>query len=400
IRHGAVVMVAELLPALAAAAAATATTATATAATAATAAATATTAATAAAIAATEADAPSLSPTSSRGTGTTTTTTTSGINLSSSSSPTLTWPISPERQAAVAGLVPAIDKARLYRGKGGEVMREAVARLVEGCSTVVLEMSAAQHAKVLEALDENLRHPQQYIQKGAVAAVRSYAKAYLVNDPRAAAAFRTRYLDAYLTRLHDANVAVRRGYSLALGSLPAQLLRPVLEEAIDALVDGCVPEDDPNERDVDSRVNCIKALGQLLETMFTTGNGQSGSGALGPCHETAELLRDKILPCLHTSMEDYTTDNRGDVGSWVREAAMRVLATGVALLPICYCRKGCSSGGNSCSDGDDGSLTDYSPGLNELTGKSDISSFYFPQGEKPPRILFRTCRTSPPPYMT
>ncbi len=39
-----------------------------------------------------------------------------------------------------------------------------------------------------------------------------------------------RYLDQYLTRLHDPNVAVRRGYALALGSLPLQLLRPVRDE--------------------------------------------------------------------------------------------------------------------------------------------------------------------------
>ncbi|GLI66672.1 hypothetical protein VaNZ11_010602, partial [Volvox africanus] len=231
---------------------------------------------------------------------------------------------------------------------------------------VGLEMSSAQHGKVLEALDENLRHPQQYIQAGAVAAVRAYAKAYLINDPRAAATFRTRYLDAYLTRLHDANVAVRRGYSLALGSLPAQLLRPVLEEAVDALVDGCIPEDNPDERDMDSRVNCTKALGQLLETMLTTRNSQRGSEVLKPCNEMAELLRDKILPCLHASLEDYTTDNRGDVGSWVREAAMPVLALGVALLPSCYSLEGGSSCGNSCSDGDDGSLEDL-PRFKEWT---------------------------------
>ncbi len=48
----------------------------------------------------------------------------------------------------VAGLVPAIDKARLYRGKGGEVMREAVSKLVWSTSRVGLPLSAPQHAKV------------------------------------------------------------------------------------------------------------------------------------------------------------------------------------------------------------------------------------------------------------
>lgn len=33
-----------------------------------------------------------------------------------------------DRQSAVAAMVPAIEKARLYRGKGGELMRAAVCR--------------------------------------------------------------------------------------------------------------------------------------------------------------------------------------------------------------------------------------------------------------------------------
>jgi len=45
-------------------------------------------------------------------------------------------------------LVPAIDKARLYRGKGGEVMREGVCRLATAYGHVRVPLSPAQHAKV------------------------------------------------------------------------------------------------------------------------------------------------------------------------------------------------------------------------------------------------------------
>jgi hypothetical protein len=40
----------------------------------------------------------------------------------------------------------------------------------------------------------------------------------------------------------------------------------------------------------------------------------------------------QVLPCLRACMCDYTTDNRGDVGSWVREAAMQAL-----LQVSCVC---------------------------------------------------------------
>ena len=41
-----------------------------------------------------------------------------------------------------------------------------------------------------------------------------------------------------------------------------------------------------------------------------------------------------MLPCLSAALEDYSTDPRGDVGSWVREAAMAVLVQVMQLLAI------------------------------------------------------------------
>lgn len=54
-----------------------------------------------------------------------------------------------------------------------------------------------------------------------------------------AAAFRSKQLQGYLTRLHDPNVAVRRGFAAALGALPAELLGPQAEEVREACC-GCL----------------------------------------------------------------------------------------------------------------------------------------------------------------
>ncbi len=44
-------------------------------------------------------------------------------------------------------------------------------------------------------------------------------------------------------------------------------------------MDGCVPEEDPDERDVESRANCCRAIGLALDTLF--GRGAAGAGAGG-----------------------------------------------------------------------------------------------------------------------
>lgn len=50
-----------------------------------------------------------------------------------------------------------------------------------------------------------------------------------------------------------------------------------------------------------------------------------------PCAVPA-VTPPQVLPCLHTCLTDYSTDNRGDVGSWVREAGMEALVSVVKLL--------------------------------------------------------------------
>ena len=44
--------------------------------------------------------------------------------------------LAPEMRKQIGELVPAIEKARLYRGRGGEVMRGATARLMEVCASL------------------------------------------------------------------------------------------------------------------------------------------------------------------------------------------------------------------------------------------------------------------------
>lgn len=80
-----------------------------------------------------------------------------------------------------------------------------------------------------------------------------------------------------MSRLHDPNVAVRRGCALALGALPRRLLAGgaagFLEEALDALCGATVPEEKPDDRDVESRVNSVESLGKVCVQVRRAGRG-------------------------------------------------------------------------------------------------------------------------------
>jgi len=69
-----------------------------------------------------------------------------------------------DKQKSLSGVVPAIEKARLYRGKGGEIMRAAVSRFIECISISKVVLSEKTKRSLLDTLNENLRHPNSQIQ--------------------------------------------------------------------------------------------------------------------------------------------------------------------------------------------------------------------------------------------
>nr|GFA44929.1 tubulin-folding cofactor D [Tanacetum cinerariifolium] len=124
----------------------------------------------------------------------------------------------------VAGVVPAIEKARLYRGKGGEIMRAAVSRFIECISTVNITLTE---------------------------------------------------------------------------------------------------KDNPEDRDAEARVNSVKGLVSVCETLTST----TECSGLEPGEATSLfiMIKTTVMQSLFNALEDYSIDNRGDVGSWVRTAAMNGL---------------------------------------------------------------------------
>ena len=56
----------------------------------------------------------------------------------------------------VRNLVPKIEKARLYRGRGGEIMRAAACRLLECMALAKHELTRRAQLRMVETIDECL----------------------------------------------------------------------------------------------------------------------------------------------------------------------------------------------------------------------------------------------------
>jgi len=107
----------------------------------------------------------------------------------------------------------------------------------------------------------------------------------------------------------------RVGQALALGSLPKMVLEGDLKSVINTLVE-CAKITRDTEKWVDSRRHSIRSL-----TTICTVLGMSDSDT-----SCKPYIQD-VFECFLAGLNDYTKDNRGDTGAWVREACMTGLQT-------------------------------------------------------------------------
>lgn len=110
-------------------------------------------------------------------------------------------------------------------------------------------------------------------------------------------------------------------------------------------------QENPEDRDAEARVNAVKGLISVCETLVN-GRENTATSFIENDFSLFILIKNEVMMSLFKALDDYSVDNRGDVGSWVREAALDGLEKCTYML--CKIDKsGCFSGK---SDGNDESI--------------------------------------------
>uniref|UniRef100_A0A4W4GJC2 Tubulin-specific chaperone D n=1 Tax=Electrophorus electricus TaxID=8005 RepID=A0A4W4GJC2_ELEEL len=120
----------------------------------------------------------------------------------------------------------------------------------------------------------------------------------------------------YLTALSSAEVQGRCGCALALGALPPFMIHNKLQQVgiLHGLQEACRVVRGM-EGFTEARRDAAVALARVC---VTVGARSQGSPDNVVCEANVAGVYEALLDC----MGDYTTDSRGDVGAWVRAAAM------------------------------------------------------------------------------
>nr|XP_024644643.1 tubulin-specific chaperone D [Macaca nemestrina] len=221
---------------------------------------------------------------------------------------------------------------QLYRGLGGELMRQAVCVLIEKLS---LSKMPFQGDTIIDGwqwlINDTLgclhlisSHSRQQIKDAAVSALAALCSEYYMKEPgEADPTIQEKLITQYLAELRSPEEMTRCGFSSALGALPGFLLKGRLQQVLAGLraVTHTSPED---VNFPESRRDGLKAIARICQTVGV----KPGAPDEAVCRENVSQIYSALLGC----MNDYTTDSRGDVGGWVRKAAMTGLMDVTLLL--------------------------------------------------------------------
>lgn len=79
---------------------------------------------------------------------------------------------------SVKGIIARIEKDRLYKGKGGEIMRGGVCHLIFCMSKAGIQLDVETLHQFFKTMIENFKHPNQEIQDEAARAFRVFCETY------------------------------------------------------------------------------------------------------------------------------------------------------------------------------------------------------------------------------
>ncbi|XP_053850363.1 tubulin-specific chaperone D isoform X1 [Vidua macroura] len=222
---------------------------------------------------------------------------------------------------------------QLYRGLGGELMRPAVCTLIEKLSLSKMPFRGDPIISGWQWLiNDSLRHltlvssaARQHIKESAVSALAALCNEFYIDERgEADPALQDELVTQYVSELQNAEEMIRCGFSRALGALPRFLLKGRLQQVLEGLKKVTIisPED---VSFAEARRDALIAIAKVCQTVGVKGDGSQQEYV---CRDNV----DQIYATLLTGVTDYTTDSRGDVGGWVREAAMTSLMEVTLLL--------------------------------------------------------------------
>ncbi|XP_045891723.1 tubulin-specific chaperone D [Micropterus dolomieu] len=234
--------------------------------------------------------------------------------------------ISPECVDALKNIHQKLHDRKQYRGFGGELMRPAICSLIEKLSLSKMPFKNDPVITGWQWLIDDTIKTLHLISSGVkdavmvsvVSALSALCEEYYQVEPgQADSQMQEVLVSQYIEGLKSPQMLIRCGSALALGCLPTFMILGKLKQILEGLQQMCTVSQKEGTF-TEARRDAVKAIAQVCVKAGVCAHGSPDSTL---CAENVA----EVYGALLNSMNDYTTDSRGDVGAWVREAAMTSL---------------------------------------------------------------------------
>lgn len=193
------------------------------------------------------------------------------------------------------------------RGLGGEVIKQACVTLIKKFALVHFHVDNQTIINDWQnLLEECLSNEVSSVRiVSAEAHTAFFTEYYFTWDQDSRHAIINRYLD----NLHSTSQTNRIGFAQAIGHFPEPVLKEKNEDIFKKLMKCCYITKETTLW-AESRKEAMISLRKICETL-----------GLEHTEQWKSFVND-LYECLFNGLGEYTNDSRGDIGSWVREAAI------------------------------------------------------------------------------
>ncbi|XP_036329001.1 tubulin-specific chaperone D-like [Rhagoletis pomonella] len=236
-------------------------------------------------------------------------------------------------------LLPTYVLRDSFRGMSGEIMKHCCTDFIKNCSMARIETSKMCLECWQYIVDKCLLNKALAIREGATDAFAELCRSYYKGDEHAAT--NAEIIHGYLKGANNhLEEYIRMGYISALGALPDFMIAPHLDDILESLIKHSLTPTQAvittgemlNQHEnlvtgtwSESRRDSVKALSHVVHTLGFDKNTEVSFGN--------PKYFNKVVDCFLQSLDEYTLDNRGDIGAWVREAAMNALFQLITTCP-------------------------------------------------------------------
>ncbi|KDQ11508.1 hypothetical protein BOTBODRAFT_457108 [Botryobasidium botryosum FD-172 SS1] len=193
-----------------------------------------------------------------------------------------------------------------------ELVLEAACNLIANCVSLEALQLDSPTPRWKAIFELGLKHQSESVQEAAAAAMASISRLvdYSTDVKR------------FVKDFNTGSPLLKQSIARTLGVISYQHFSHGIGDAIACLLGGVGQTSSTFSSNVEARRNCFSALRQLVLNL----PGGRIHELLNPAHTS------KIFEAFISGLDDYTTDERGDVGSWIRLACIE----GVGSVSQCF----------------------------------------------------------------